>query len=604
MESGLTPLRVKCIKQHNIQNRLRREAVRRTGMAGGSEGMKAGWHYGFRCLFFFIIFWMLTLGCRETTPDPKPASTPPSPPPPLPRATVASSVKGKPIVVNVLNPQLSGSGGKTSAARDVILFLGVMYGNEPEGEKLLYQLQKFLEEYRSKFVDKTVVLIPVVNPGGLSKGTPANSEKVLINRDFSVDKSADKNADKKQKETLAVINTIKDYKPSRVINVRCFSKIDYDGPDKREARKLAEHIKKYTPRLEIKDLPSDEGTLGQYCENVKKIPLITFGINRYLVEHGDDTIWALYGRSMLAAIFYPEDIPAEVEALLPKRRDVVWNPMPAPEPETFDPLEKCLEDYTAGDWNRAKDCYESELEQTPDCAECRNKIAECETNLLREAGRTALDTGDNPAAIETLLVVLEKDPDNKEAKRLISKAHVGIGENALHAGEYQKAIAHFRETLKYDKSCTACTKGIAEAKDGLSAYHYNIGLAHFKSAKSKEGNTAQRESVAQDIGRCLAAWKQLKGINPEFKDISTKWGEAEALSLQLNYDIGYEHFGIAGEKAGRYFKESDENAREDGIRAYDRCIEAWRRVQKIDAGYKNIQEKIRIAKEYRMKLLK
>lgn len=567
-------------------------------MKGGFDGMKASWHYIFFCTLLIAAFGLLS--CRS--PDPKPI------PPPdqqysgansskgklLSEDEIGNSSEGKPIVAYILTPQLTETARKTAVARpDVILFLAVMNGDEPEGEKLLFQLQKnFLERYQAKIPNKKVVLIPVVNPDGLEQRSSESSERVNINHDFS---------EKKRPETVGIINAIEKYQPARVISIRSFNQIDFDGPDEQEARRLAEHIKKYTPRLDIDDLGIDRerGSLGWYCQEIKKIPLITFGIDPILVKYVNDTIWALYGRSMLAAIYYPEDIPAEVENLLPPKRPVVWD---WNNDSTYT-QKKCLKIYEEGNWNNAKNCFVDELRLNPKCADCRDYIDRCDLNLLLEDGRVALDAGDKTGAINTLLVVVEREPQNKEARQLLSKAHFEIGDNAIHAEEYKKAIAHFKAALEYNKDCTDCAEGIAKAKNGFLEHYYNIGLVHFKSGKSKSASDARRESAALDFIRCITAWKDVIEMEPGYKDVSAGLAEAEKLALELNYEIGLAYFGEAGERAGRYFKENDENGRRGALKSYDKCIEAWRRVERIDPAYKDIENKIKIAEEYRLKLL-
>ena len=91
------------------------------------------------------------------------------------QSTIGNSVKGR-----SLTAYLFGSGANT------IVYTGAIHGNEVSTRSLMLRWVDELEASpRSVPADKTVVVIPVVNPDGYAAGTRTNANNIDLNRNFA-----------------------------------------------------------------------------------------------------------------------------------------------------------------------------------------------------------------------------------------------------------------------------------------------------------------------------------------------------------------------------------------------------------------------------------
>ena len=114
-----------------------------------------------------------------------------------------------------------GSGDK------LILIIGGMHGDEPAGFISALKLAQFLKRNPSA-IKNSVIIVPCINPDGLSKGTRVNARGVDINRNFpgptwSSDFVKIYNNPgahpASEPETLALIKIIEDNKPYMIIQM-------------------------------------------------------------------------------------------------------------------------------------------------------------------------------------------------------------------------------------------------------------------------------------------------------------------------------------------------------------------------------------------------
>ena len=167
------------------------------------------------------------------------------------------------------------------------LVIGVVHGDEYQGEKLIY---KYIDEF-----DKTGVLfIPCLNPDGRDLNTRTNSNGVDINRNFPT-----KNWELTEKdnyyggsepaseiETKFLVKIIDKYKPKAIITLHTPYKIvNFDGPAKDLAEMISEIIK-YPVEPSI-GYPTP-GSFGTYAGVERNIPTITLEMDE------EETIENLY----------------------------------------------------------------------------------------------------------------------------------------------------------------------------------------------------------------------------------------------------------------------------------------------------------------------
>ena len=155
-----------------------------------------------------------------------------------------------------------------------ILVIGVVHGDEPQGE---YLINKYMEQ-----TDKTNVLfIPCLNPDGRDLKRRTNSNKVDLNRNFPTknwelskkNKYYGGNTPASEIETKFLIDIIEKYKPKSIITLHTPYKIvNYDGPAKELAEKIS-NIIGYPVEESIGY--STPGSFGTYAGVERQIPTIT-----------------------------------------------------------------------------------------------------------------------------------------------------------------------------------------------------------------------------------------------------------------------------------------------------------------------------------------
>lgn len=158
------------------------------------------------------------------------------------------------------------------------LIIGVVHGDEPQGQDLI-------EKYTNEFEKENVLFIPCLNPDGKLKNTRTNSNGVDINRNFPT-KNWKLTEEKEyfggerpssEIETQFIIKIVEKYKPKSIITLHTpYKVVNYDGP----ARELAEKISKIInyPVEESIGYPTP-GSFGTYAGIERNIPIITLELD-------------------------------------------------------------------------------------------------------------------------------------------------------------------------------------------------------------------------------------------------------------------------------------------------------------------------------------
>jgi protein MpaA len=240
-------------------------------------------------------------GCYEPEPSPKitgeesRVTLPPGQTPPAQHQLIGRSVQGRAIMVQIL-----GQGGDTT------FIMGAIHGNEPAGRVLVEELSEHLRKNPRLLDGRRVVLLPVANPDGLVAKTRENVHGIDLNRNFEamnrVNNATNGHSALTEPEAQALEKVIKEYSPSRIVSIhQPLTCIDFDGP----ARALATRMAQYCD-LPIKKLGAKPGSLGAFTGEELKIPTITFELPEGAKDMTGAILWEQYGRSLLAAITYPE----------------------------------------------------------------------------------------------------------------------------------------------------------------------------------------------------------------------------------------------------------------------------------------------------------
>ena len=160
-----------------------------------------------------------------------------------------------------------------SFSNNPILVVGVVHGDEPQGEDLI---NRYLAGNESG-----MLFIPSLNPDGKQLGRRTNSNGVDINRNFPTKnwELTEKNnyfggeTPASEIETKFLAEVIEEYKPRLILTLHTPYKIvNYDGPAKEISEKISEIIG--YPVEESIGYPTP-GSFGTYAGVEKNIPTIT-----------------------------------------------------------------------------------------------------------------------------------------------------------------------------------------------------------------------------------------------------------------------------------------------------------------------------------------
>ena len=160
-----------------------------------------------------------------------------------------------------------------SFSNNPILVVGVVHGDEPQGEDLI---NRYLAGNESG-----MLFIPSLNPDGKQLGRRTNSNGVDINRNFPTknweltpkDNYFGGETPASEIETKFLAEVIEEYKPRLILTLHTPYKIvNYDGPAKEISEKISEIIG--YPVEESIGYPTP-GSFGTYAGVERNIPTIT-----------------------------------------------------------------------------------------------------------------------------------------------------------------------------------------------------------------------------------------------------------------------------------------------------------------------------------------
>jgi murein peptide amidase A len=194
------------------------------------------------------------------------------------------SVEGRPIMGYWL-----GSGP------EVVLYFGAFHGDEPESFSVLNEFLNYLRSHPELLEGRTAVIVPAVNPDGLSRLERRNARGVDLNRNYptsnwtSEGKGTDYWGGKEpasEPETKIVMDLMARFQPDRIVSIHCpYKCVNFDGPAERLAKAMsAENGYKVEPSI---GYPTP-GSFGNYAGVEGKIPTITLE----LPPVGEEDVWA------------------------------------------------------------------------------------------------------------------------------------------------------------------------------------------------------------------------------------------------------------------------------------------------------------------------
>lgn len=240
--------------------------------------------------------------CEVAIPQSQPETSVPesqpeaAPPPALSLTmTIGQSVEGRPIECRVL-----GHG------QDVTLLVAGLHGDERGGSPLLRRLGDYLADHPELLDGRQVILVPVVNPDGLARGTRYNARGVDLNRNFPAGNWTHRvhsgERPLSEPEAQALDDLLHRYQPDRVASIHeGLACVDYDGPAAPLAQAMSE--KGDLPVRKIGGLP---GSLGSYAGTTLVRPIVTLELRRFANRLGEDELWTRYHEMLLVTVEFTQ----------------------------------------------------------------------------------------------------------------------------------------------------------------------------------------------------------------------------------------------------------------------------------------------------------
>ena len=216
----------------------------------------------------------------------------------IPQYFAGISVENRPIMYNVL-----GDGS------DITFIISTIHGDEPAGTPLVNYLADYLNNNPDLLTGRKIVILPVANPDGLAAGTRFNINNIDLNRNFHAENRInDPNFGffaLSEPESYIIYMLIHKYNPTRIVSLhQPYACIDYDGPGQDLAQAMAKHCD-----LPVEKLGARPGSLGAYAGEELGIPIITFEMRENDSNLTTELLWQKYGKSILAAIVFPNNLP-------------------------------------------------------------------------------------------------------------------------------------------------------------------------------------------------------------------------------------------------------------------------------------------------------
>ncbi len=191
---------------------------------------------------------------------------------------------------------------------DTIFIVATIHGNEPAGTALVGGLVDHLGEQRVLLEGRRIVIVPVANPDGMAQSSRYNARGVDLNRNFAAGNRVDNERNGmtalSEPEARTIAQLLTRYQPNRIVAIhQPLSCVDYDGPAKALAERMADHCD-----LPVRKVGALPGSLGSFAGETLNIPIVTLELRKDDSELSAQELWDSYGRALLAAVAFPENI--------------------------------------------------------------------------------------------------------------------------------------------------------------------------------------------------------------------------------------------------------------------------------------------------------
>ena len=212
------------------------------------------------------------------------------------------SVEGRPLRVYVLE------NNTPQDTSDVTLIYAAVHGNETSTPGVVERLRAHLKRHAGLVRGRRVLLLPVLNPDGLARGSRRNARNVDINRNYpgTWKLIRERNGTKggtspaSEPETQGMIRLVTRYRPRKIVSIhQPLNCLIYSGE---RSKPLALALQKNNGyRIQTGAGYPTPGGFGGYCDKIIQTPVVTLELPWQSAE----AAWKRNARALLAAIALP-----------------------------------------------------------------------------------------------------------------------------------------------------------------------------------------------------------------------------------------------------------------------------------------------------------
>lgn len=236
------------------------------------------------------------------------------------------SVQGRPIPIYRYG---DGSG-------EYLFLFGTFHGDESQGTYMLHELMMILDQNPAYYADKTIFIVPMVNPDGQQRKTRVNAHSVDLNRNFPT-RNFKPGLNKgtryfggptalSEPESKMVFELLKPYisaEPSdkiKILSIHAPLAVNnFDGP----AQALADSMKRYNGYGVSSDIGyATPGSFGTYYGKERGIKVVTLETS----NESPQAAWKRHHKALLALLQHPD------QNLYPVMPTPTPTPVPTPVP--------------------------------------------------------------------------------------------------------------------------------------------------------------------------------------------------------------------------------------------------------------------------------
>ncbi len=121
-------------------------------------------------------------------------------------------------------------------------------------------------------------------------------------------------------------------------------------------------------------------------------------------------------------------------------------------------------------------------------------------------------------AIAEFSRLIRENPGNPEVSDYLYKSHFQQGLILFNKEAYLESKENFESAYAYNPDCNNCPEYMEKCLETYKEKHYTLGIHHFGREELKEA---------------IQEWKQVKAIDPGYKDLASNLRKAEMLNKRL-----------------------------------------------------------------------